>query len=58
MNKINLTFDIFTLKKPVVSGIIRKCIEAVLKAENITVTCQPGSKVAAYCKEYGIPMGV
>jgi hypothetical protein len=28
------------------------------KAENITVTCQPDSKVAAYCKEYGIPMGV
>ena len=28
------------------------------KAENITVTCQPGSKVAAYCKEYGIPKGV
>ncbi|MBR2310844.1 MAG: hypothetical protein IKA47_10005 [Oscillospiraceae bacterium] len=27
------------------------------KAENITVTCQPDSKVAAYCKEYGIPMG-
>ena len=26
------------------------------KAENITVTCQPDSKVAAYCKEYGIPM--
>ena len=28
------------------------------KAENITVTCQPDSKVAAYCKEYGIPIGV
>ena len=28
------------------------------KAENITVTCQPDSKVAAYCKEYGIPMGL
>ena len=28
------------------------------KAENITVTCQPDSKVAAYCKEYGIPTGV
>lgn len=25
------------------------------KAENITVTCQPGSKVSRYCKEYGIP---
>ena len=28
------------------------------KPENITVTCQPDSKVAVYCKEYGIPMGV
>ena len=28
------------------------------KAENITVTCQPGGKVYQYCKEYGIPMGV
>ena len=25
------------------------------KAENITVACQPGSKIAAYCKKYGIP---
>ena len=24
------------------------------KAENITVTCQPGSKVSRYCKKYGI----
>lgn len=27
------------------------------KAENIMVTCQPNSKVAAYCKVYGIPTG-
>lgn len=26
------------------------------KAENITVTCQPNSRVAAYCREYGIPV--
>lgn len=25
------------------------------KAENITVSCQPGSKVSQYCKQYGIP---
>lgn len=25
------------------------------KAENITVSCQPGSKVFQYCKQYGIP---
>ena len=24
------------------------------KAENITVTCQPGGKVSRYCREYGI----
>jgi probable rRNA maturation factor len=38
--KINLTFDTFTLKKPVISGIIRKCIEATLEAEKITVPCE------------------
>ena len=27
------------------------------KAENITVTCMPDSRVAAYCKKYNIPMG-
>jgi probable rRNA maturation factor len=40
MNKINLTFDIFTLKKPFISGIIRKCIDAVLSAEGIAVPCE------------------
>jgi len=25
------------------------------KAENITVTCPPDSKISAYCKKYGIP---
>ena len=25
------------------------------KAENITVTCPPNSKISAYCKKYGIP---
>ena len=27
------------------------------KAENITVTCPPDSKISAYCKKYGIPTG-
>lgn len=27
------------------------------KAENITVTCPPDSKISAYCEQYGIPMG-
>lgn len=27
------------------------------KAENLTVTCPPNSKISAYCKKYGIPVG-
>lgn len=40
MNKINMTFSCFTLKKPLVAGIIRKCIEATLRQENIAVPCE------------------
>lgn len=39
-NKINITFDIFTLKKPTVTSIIRKCVEAVLEAQGITAPCE------------------
>ena len=35
--KINITFDIFTLKQNIVSSIIRKCIEATLREEGITM---------------------
>ena len=38
--KINLTFDAFTLKKPIISGIIRKCIEATLAAEGVSAPCE------------------
>lgn len=38
--KINITFEFFTLKQQFVSGIIRKCIEATLKAEGIDVPCE------------------
>ena len=38
--KINLTFDRFTLKKPIISSIIKKCIEATLSAEQICVPCE------------------
>ena len=38
--KINLTFDGFTLKKPLITGIIRKCIEITLEAENVSVPCE------------------
>ena len=39
-NKINMTFDCFTLRQPIIASIISKCIEATLKAENISVTCE------------------
>lgn len=40
MNKINITFDSFSLQRYPVSVIIRKCIEAALEAEGITVGCE------------------
>ena len=40
MNKINMTFDCVTLQKPIISAIIRKCVEATLAAEGITVPCE------------------
>ena len=39
-SKLNTTFDCFTLRQPIVSSIISKCIEATLKAENIPVKCE------------------
>lgn len=38
--KINIVFDRFSLQKYTVSRIIRKCIEAALDAEKITVPCE------------------
>ena len=40
MHKINITYDIFTFKKPFVSGIIRKCIQRTLEAEGIASDCE------------------
>ena len=39
-SKINMTFDCFTLRQPIVSSIIGKCVEATLKAENIPIKCE------------------
>ena len=39
-NKLNMTFDCFTLRQPVIARIITKCIEATLKAENINTDCE------------------
>lgn len=38
--KINMTFDGFSLKKPFVGSIIKKCVDAVLTAEGITIPCE------------------
>ena len=40
MVKINLTYDCFTLQKPLISAIITKCVEVTLKAEGISVPCE------------------
>ena len=39
-SKVNMTFDVFTVQQPLVSSIIRKCIDAALSAENITIPCE------------------
>ena len=38
--KININADIFTLKLPFITTIIRKCVEATLAAEKIDVPCE------------------
>ena len=38
--KINLTFDVFTLRQPIVASIIRRCVEATLEAEGVKVPCE------------------
>lgn len=38
--KINITFDIFSIQQQLVSAVIRKCIEAVLSAENVSAACE------------------
>ena len=38
--RININFDIFTLKQPFITSVIRKCVEATLDAEKIDVPCE------------------
>jgi len=38
--KINLTFDVFTIRQPSVTSIIQKCVEAVMDAEGVAVPCE------------------
>lgn len=40
MNKINLSFDCFTVKQLPVTVIIKKCINTALAMENVTVPCE------------------
>ena len=39
-HKININYDIFTMKQPLVTAIIRKCIEATLNAEGVDTDCE------------------
>ena len=39
-HKIKITFDILTIQQPLVSSIIKKCIETTLGAENVNATCE------------------
>ena len=38
--KVNITFDIFTLKAPLITSIIRKCVETTLGAEGVNCPCE------------------
>ena len=38
--KINLTFECFTFRKPIIAGIIKKCIAETLAAEGVSVGCE------------------
>ena len=40
MIKLNMTFDCVTLQKPIISAIIKKCVESTLAAEGIAVPCE------------------
>ncbi len=39
-HKINMSFDGFSLKRPYITAIITKCVNAVLEAEGISVPCE------------------
>ena len=40
MIKINMTYDCVTLQKPLISAIIKRCVEATLMAEGISAPCE------------------
>ncbi len=40
MHKINITYDILTLKEPIVSSIITRCVNATLDAQGVAAPCE------------------
>ena len=38
--KINITFECLTLRQPIITSIIKTCVEETLKAEKIEVPCE------------------
>ena len=38
--KININYDVFTLKQHLVTAVVKKCIESTLAAEGITADCE------------------
>ena len=39
-HKINITYEIFTIKQPMITAIIKQCIGAVLSAEGVSIDCE------------------
>ena len=40
MNRINITFDVFTLRQLLVRSIIERCVKAVMEAEGVNLPCE------------------
>lgn len=40
MHRININYEIFTVKQPIVSAVIRRAIDAALNAEGVNVDCE------------------
>ena len=40
MNRINITFDVFTLCQLFVRSIIERCVKAVMEAEGVNLPCE------------------
>jgi len=39
-HKININYDIFTLKQPWITAVIRQCIQSVLSSEGVAADCE------------------